>query len=1022
MKTPKIWCCLCSLFLLYAIIMLSREAQEIVFSPVHNSSESYNYSVCVDLKSKLFVNKTQLDLDEFADELYLYFKKKGQNNTSETFHKLLNSVRQRNYFFFKDHFCFLEDKKELFYISSFLDGNRNYFIFKQSSYDLFRLTKNTESADADQSVVIYKEWPFSNCLKNYSKFRCLTRCSKERHRISRYYFDGSEKGVIHLTYDYNETIKATEYMCLDHCRFDDCKVSAFEESFDLKNKKTSVYEAKFMISEFNYWTQLLGLLALHLSISFYQLLSKLIEFVSLKLEKKFGRFKKKVNLCRNFCKIAILLIIGGCSLHQGIEMVTHFRRKAHNITGEEMRTYLFEPEPFSLGLCLLMDYFNKFDGKQFYSVKNVSLLELERMSDRLIDEQPIVIYLQFEEQRFEVNWVLTPRVFFKTKGNALSEIFRCFKIDVRPSEPAYQSLLSASKLIVKLKPDQKAKLYLLPEDQNFNSKSLEFTSGKYWKKIVKGSKCVDYGRKGCGSRVDCLERCINRKLFEKHGRINSLLVVDKDQFSKKIWQSSYLSEDFDDYKEIERKCSEKYANEGCNEISFESTGTAVRIRDINEIDLFYNVITVLKSDPSIYSLVIDILNIQSLALGLNLFKLLMMIYGLAAAKFRFAKSKLHLLFIYLLVLPGFVYHLYSLFDGVLHGELVHHISYLLLNTVQQPEIIFCVNYNQTKIDRNHKLTRNYLDQVTEEDDLKIENVFDKFVYLNEINEWVTSRASVVGDKPEQLQVTTFYLATRKCFRIKLEVRYKMLQFNFAEDKKVLKVFFGREFARRKREVLFFTKTRNAIQFSKLNTFVIHQNHEDFKSKNRFTIFQNHLFRSINDKFFSLKHPLFYGCDHGQDLLQLNSEFEWNFRLSTLKLPVEDLSGDLPVDDEAFDQFNKQLHNTTNCGAKSQAIIERRFVTTLVKEKHLSGFNVSFSERSDFDFHLNFLVQSIKVTNEDNVVKLLISILNVLSLWLDQGVLDLPARFCKINTLFTALHRSTKKMKHMIKRTLLNESD
>ena len=107
MKDPKIWCCICALFLIYAILILSEERQEIVFVELQNSSEPYDYSLCLDLKGPFFVNKTQLDLDAFNRELFShYYELKRPENETETFYArfnrtILGAIRLRTYFFYK---------------------------------------------------------------------------------------------------------------------------------------------------------------------------------------------------------------------------------------------------------------------------------------------------------------------------------------------------------------------------------------------------------------------------------------------------------------------------------------------------------------------------------------------------------------------------------------------------------------------------------------------------------------------------------------------------------------------------------------------------------------------------------------------------------------------------------------------------------------------------------------------------------------------------------------------------------
>ena len=56
--------------------------------------------------------------------------------------------------------------------------------------------------------------------------------------------------------------------------------------------------------------------------------------------------------------------------------------------------------------------------------------------------------------------------------------------------------------------------------------------------------------------------------------------------------------------------------------------------------------------------------------------------------------------------------------------------------------------------------------------------------------------------------------------------------------------------------------------------------------------------------------------------------------------------------------------------------------------------------SDFTFRISFLKKTLLVTNEDNYGKLILNLLNILSLWLDHTVFDLYVYVYKIFKIFT----------------------
>lgn len=58
-----------------------------------------------------------------------------------------------------------------------------------------------------------------------------------------------------------------------------------------------------------------------------------------------------------------------------------------------------------------------------------------------------------------------------------------------------------------------------------------------------------------------------------------------------------------------------------------------------------------------------------------------------------------------------------------------------------PDVVVCLSYNRSLIDPNHRLTGNYLEQLTKE--LSARKVFQSISFLDEANEWTRFNLSLV---------------------------------------------------------------------------------------------------------------------------------------------------------------------------------------------------------------------------------------------------------------------------------------
>ena len=346
---------------------------------------------------------------------------------------------------------------------------------------------------------------------------------------------------------------------------------------------------------------------------------------------------------------------------------------------------------------------------------------------------------------------------------------------------------------------------------------------------------------------------------------------------------------------------------------------------------------------------------------------------------------------------GSIYQTYYILNKIIDEELEQSQYYEILETWRMPEIIFCIDFDKSLIDMNHKLTGNYLDEITK--DIRIETVFDRIRYLNNnrTNEWITLKSNFTGD---QFRIEQFFFLNEKCFKIILEMEYHRDQFHFLFDtnfgSNVLGISFNKELIHR--ISYFMTKPKNQIQFSKLVKL-------DFKYRfwYKTILISQELFElKYYDKFNFIKNPssLFYGENDATHYLNnlLNNFKRSSNHLRTLKLPLKENHFNDEIDDDLFEQYYLQVQNVTNKYLSTDSNCTRSLATNYYSEQFVDG------KKPDFIFKLIFYKKVITITNRDNHSRLIISLLNVLSIWFDLGVLDLHAYVHKIKFIFIFIHK------------------
>ena len=326
------------------------------------------------------------------------------------------------------------------------------------------------------------------------------------------------------------------------------------------------------------------------------------------------------------------------------------------------------------------------------------------------------------------------------------------------------------------------------------------------------------------------------------------------------------------------------------------------------------------------------------------------------------ENKFVLFLIYLICSIGCAWHTYHIFHLVVSEELIATEHYELTKEVQMPVMIFCLKIKTSLIDPNRKLTGAYLEELTRE--LTAERTFNNVTYLDEFDDWTTFALN---------RVDRFFVLSMKCFRIKIDQVYHRDRFHFSNETQVLRLNFtdtaNEEKHYLERYVYFITKTKETKNFNKIvilgtSRYTVTQETTLYRYKDRFSFIKSH--------FYSLKEDL--GLN--EQLLELQDN---EHNLKTLDLPVQEKDFKFELQEDLF----QQLHWTQRNQKPTNLNYQQVFTTN----------HLRFSQsESDFSYKLLFLQRIIFSTNEENFGKLILSLLNVLVIWFDLGVLDLHPAF------------------------------
>ena len=824
MKILTFWYAACTIFCIYSLHKLVEESDDVALLATNRSDTDLILSfACKELKF-FRLNKKEYELSQLKIELYNHFKfsreysyyRSGGAYATTFEHSLLKPIQAGNYLIFNDQFCLIVKGGSAFHLGQFL-SDPIIFFFKKSTVDFVKAIHQ----EFDQLVVRRKGPPYSDCSESKSRFRCLNDCFKKSYRLSRYFYDFNEIGLIQLNSPVNRSIEDSEKSCFDECWREGCEIAQFIPiSFsENRDQKYIILEAQPKLDAFDFWIQFIGLVCSFANISLNQFVSLVINFACSRVRRR----KVRIGL---FClKWAILFLSLLCCGGLYTRMMLDHNAKERAPNRKEIARNFIKQNVTNLVICMdIKKYLNSpsnpFSGIRDLSRLNKTMFQIEKATDRAIDEHLKSISLNYQQRMFRVNYTVEQKVVFRymyTDSFGWDyALCRCFFLTIRPD---YEIMPSNPKLTIKLKVRHyDLKLYLLTKNESLNEKTFAIDRKMAFKKrIVKklesSGNCMNYQAKylNCTSRLHCVEICINRKMIMTFENITldtvGKFAIDKDQFSPEEWNNAHLipfsADILKTYQNISKLCSKEISDKPpCLEIKFGKTFEVDEPdQQTIEIDLYRDVELSIE-EFSWFNLVLNILNVQSIFFGMNVLKLLRVLYNFIRLRVR--KDKIVLYLTYLLCSIGFVLHTFLVIDLSINGELTFNPNFEIAKQVQMPMLIFC--HHIDKIDKNHKLTGTYLWQMS------TKSVFTNVAYLNGSNEWTSFDLNLVEP---------FFFMHLRCFRIKIDQKYDRNQTHFSTNSqalKVLKVKFALRYINpgtTSKTVYFMTKSNETAEFSSI---------------------------------------------------------------------------------------------------------------------------------------------------------------------------------------------------------------
>ena len=888
----------------------------------------------------------------------------------------------------------------------------------------------------------------------YSQPSCFYECFKSRTSRSLSYFystkdikplivnqiDLSRSREIYWKISDRHLNKTTEAECTKLCEKISCRLIIY--SLDISNSNQETFNITFRLefsegvpffSNFSFVFDFLSLIALFFNISLFvtvpdfafRLIRKLF-FVYLKT---YRRYLPVAYLRRIYWTLKISIFSLCLSLLISFSAYRSVQYALANYEVLKSSSFPTEVSPFYLVVCVPVQMFvnNRADlNLQLENdlLRTKSFAELENLTNFDLFRKGIErIYVKYATVRTNINYsinedkVLFRNYKFGQKGNFLT---RCYEItlDMKKIDTRrYEMLFSLSKLRLKAKFHWFVVIPLVSNRQlSLQSEGLFLKQDFVKITFIRKSDCLDYEKSNlnCSSRSTCTDQCILERFRETHLNLTTFTVVEKGEINQTDLNKIYFNNTIDE--QIQMECRSKSIDKSCLTEYFQiKNSKAVDLKDKRFVmDLYYSEIIV-NEVPFLTLgdlLLNNFLNFLSIFFGFNMAKLFALLFSLLK-KFKLVKfPKLYKWFKCLVCLLGFIFHCYVLFYNALYGDLIYIEEFSMFKEIPIPNLIFCFEFDEEKIDSNQKLTYAYLDELTKDINF---NFFRNLSFLDENYEYISVDQDELikgNESTGKLEgLDRFYLINLKCFQFRFRPiknsRYLYLmkdllfaKINFDKDA-ILKCPIYQK-SNTSFEFYFINKKANTHELNGIDKLTIElYNRND--SKQLSSIASKLVVFKQQDIFSYVKQPLSLlfetvnlndTTDYVDELIRSLQKFN----LKTRYIPMFGDSDKLEIDDLLADQYYLQFQNVTDFSSPRVIEFDRKiFFSNFIEEQ---------ADLDDYDlyFYLSCVYTLTTVTNRDSPSKVVIQVLNCLSFWFNFCVLDIYLYILKFFELFLKLYK------------------
>lgn len=635
--------------------------------------------------------------------------------------------------------------------------------------------------------------------------------------------------------------------------------------------------------------------------------------------------------------------------------------------------------------------------------------QLVERTNSLLEDQIQYIYVVYGNRSIsdKFNWTIARRkVLFKnmTCGDRAC-LARCFRVEIAITELKYKIKLPLLLFFIEFR-SRNWEAYIIDRDQELTSGLVNFRGYYFIRKNVKlsskeslKSNCKDYKELNCTSRRHCVDRCINVRFYEKHKSLPLYSVVDGDHFTSDSLAPIKFNRTRDG--EIEQSCMNTYPQIDCRDVYFDESLELTTLFDSDHIyiKLDYENLVEKELEQPPMKVDVDILNLICIFFGLNATGLLSTLISGIKKFFSLKLFKILRIVIFISCFIAFAIHNVFVFNGIITGELIDSGYFKNIVKYRLPNSIFCIPFHKSEIDENYEITASYLDEVTV--DLNFRNAFRKITYRNKthLKSLTTSKLNLTKDSifysDAELELSHFYYGDLKCFEISLKTQFDEQDFTFENSKYVLQIYMNRAFIERfNKDVFFLYRDGDSRQIGGGFYWYI-SNFSDTDTYYSYNV-EYRLFQIERDDHFEpLRKPssLFYENTKNDarkylDVMKQNFKRKFNLTSRDSLLVGDDLQ--TTIDDNLFEQYYLQVQNITDYANQTSSNYRQNVYNLYTQPLYRN--NYSFE---DFLFSHSLTSRYIKISNKENYTKLIISILNTLSLWLNISILELHVYMNKL---------------------------